>query len=86
MPDYDASPLDALTDGEPAVVRVGRREVVLVRHGDEVFALANRCPHQGAEMCRGRVRSKLDGPAIGRLRLRAEVPSSPAPGTAGSSN
>jgi nitrite reductase/ring-hydroxylating ferredoxin subunit len=72
--DYDAGPLDALPDGAASMVRLGRREVVLVRRGEEVFALANRCPHQGAEMCRGRLRSELDGPSAGELRLRTEVP------------
>lgn len=31
-------------------------EVLLVRSGDEVFAIGNRCSHQGAPMHRGPVR------------------------------
>ena len=31
----------------------GGRTVGVLRHGEEIFAFSNRCPHQGAPMCRG---------------------------------
>ena len=45
------------------VTRVAGREigVVLDRETGRVHALRNRCPHHGAPLCRGRVRTRLEG-------------------------
>ena len=49
-------PLDDLADRKPSRVNVGDAEVLLVRNGDELFAIGNRCTHQGAPLHRGPVR------------------------------
>ena len=36
---------------------------------DEFFALINRCPHQGAPLCRGAIVSRLVAPEPGDYRL-----------------
>ena len=46
---------DELAPGEHRVVQVGRRSIGVFRVGDEFFALADHCPHQGGPLCRGRV-------------------------------
>ena len=43
-------PLDRIT-----LVEIDGREVGIVRTPDGVFAIGNRCPHQGAPLCSGRV-------------------------------
>lgn len=50
---------DELADGERWLVRAGSRTIGVFRVGDRFFALRNRCPHQGAELCRGEVLAKL---------------------------
>jgi len=45
-----------LADGEKRKVTVGESEVVLVRQGEQVFALAERCAHQGGPLSEGEVR------------------------------
>jgi len=45
--------LDELADATLTAVRAGGRELVLVRHGDQVYALRNVCPHQGARLSDG---------------------------------
>jgi nitrite reductase/ring-hydroxylating ferredoxin subunit len=51
--------LDDLPDGKGRRATAGEATVLLVRSGDRVFALRNRCTHQGAPLDRGRV--KLGG-------------------------
>lgn len=47
--------VDELAPGEHRVVQVGHRSIGVFRVGDEFFALADHCPHQGGPLCRGRV-------------------------------
>ena len=49
---HDVSALDDLPEGRAVTRRLGEVTVMLVRHGDQVDALANRCSH-------------LDGPLAG---------------------
>jgi nitrite reductase/ring-hydroxylating ferredoxin subunit len=49
-------PLTDLTDRRPVRVEVDGSDVLLVRNGDEVFAIGNRCSHQGAPLHKGPVR------------------------------
>lgn len=48
--------LDELADRRPAQARVGDAEVLIVRNGDDLFAIGNRCTHQRAPLHRGPVR------------------------------
>jgi nitrite reductase/ring-hydroxylating ferredoxin subunit len=47
--------LDDLPDGKGQWATAGDATVLLVRSGDRVFALGNRCTHQGAPLDRGRL-------------------------------
>jgi nitrite reductase/ring-hydroxylating ferredoxin subunit/uncharacterized membrane protein len=48
--------LDEIPDGDKRKVRVGDADVVLVRQGDTVCALAERCAHRGGPLSEGEVR------------------------------
>jgi 3-phenylpropionate/trans-cinnamate dioxygenase ferredoxin subunit len=39
--------------GGRKLVTVRGRQIGIFNHGGEYFALLNRCPHQGAELCKG---------------------------------
>lgn len=39
--------------GSRKIVSVRGREIGVFNHGGEYFALLNRCPHQGGELCKG---------------------------------
>ena len=54
-----AGSLDDLSEVKAARVSVGDTTVLLVRSGDRVFAIGNRCTHQGAPLDRGPL--KLSG-------------------------
>jgi nitrite reductase/ring-hydroxylating ferredoxin subunit len=44
-----------IAPGSCRIVSVRGREIGLFNIGGEYFALANRCPHKGAELCRGMI-------------------------------
>jgi len=50
-----ALPLDELDGSKPARVQVGDTPVVLVREGDRVLALHDRCSHRGCSLADGDV-------------------------------
>lgn len=50
-----ALPLDELLDRTPVQVVLDGVGALIVRDGERLFAIGNRCPHQGAPLHRGRV-------------------------------
>ena len=61
---------DAPAQGERRMLELGGHPIGLFRVGDELYALADRCPHRGAPLCSsGRVTTSIelrDGrPALG---------------------
>jgi len=52
-----AARLPDLQDSKPLLVEVAGREIALVRSSDQVFAIANRCPHKAGPLAGGLVRS-----------------------------
>ena len=49
-------PLTDLGDRKPVRVDLDGTAVLLVRNGEELFAIGNRCSHQGAPLHKGPVR------------------------------
>jgi len=58
--------ISEIQDGGRKVVTVGGREIVIFKVSGEFFALLNRCPHEGAKLCGGRLVGLLtsDEPGI----------------------
>lgn len=55
--------------GSCKIVTVKGREIGIFRVGDDFHGLINRCPHQGAPLCRGEIVSRLVAPSPGDYRL-----------------
>ena len=71
--------LAELTHAKPHLVRVGGQDVVLVRQGDEVFALSDLCSHaevslSSGDVTDGEIECWLHG---SRFDLRTGEPSGP---------
>ena len=49
----------ALVPGKGALVTVNGQDVALFRRGDEILAIGNDCPHQGASLCEGWVEGDI---------------------------
>jgi 3-phenylpropionate/trans-cinnamate dioxygenase ferredoxin subunit len=46
------------------IVTVGRREIAILAHGDELFAIFNRCPHQQGPLGEGGVWGAANAAAV----------------------
>jgi 3-phenylpropionate/trans-cinnamate dioxygenase ferredoxin subunit len=66
---YVVCPVADLPPGERRIVDLGGRSVGVFNIGGRYSALHNRCPHQGAPLCRGR----LQGLALGPRPYQIEV-------------
>ena len=66
-----AVPAEQLAEGKPMRVELGGEVVFLVRSGDRLFAMENRCSHQGAPLHKGPVRfgspNRVTCPAHGSM-------------------
>lgn len=60
-----ACKLDEIDDGAMKALEVNGRAVVLIRRGDDVAALRNVCPHQGATLSGGVVSCRRVAAGVG---------------------
>ncbi len=67
--------LGEIAPGERKIVTIKGREIGVFNVGGEYFALLNRCPHQGASLCLGRLLSLAEADEPGKFRLsrRGEI-------------
>jgi nitrite reductase/ring-hydroxylating ferredoxin subunit len=49
--------LDELSDDKATRVQLSGLDVLVLKHGETIFAIANRCTHQGAPLDRGVVKA-----------------------------
>lgn len=47
--------VDQIPPGQRMLVTAGGREIGIFNVGGEYFAVGNRCPHNGASLCKGRI-------------------------------
>ena len=47
--------VDEISPGQRKIVKVVGREIGIFNLDGEFFAIGNRCPHEGASLCRGRI-------------------------------
>jgi nitrite reductase/ring-hydroxylating ferredoxin subunit len=69
MDRYVVAKAGDIAAGTCKIVTVRGREIGIFRIGDEFYGLINRCPHQGAPLCRGEIVSRLVAPSPGDYRL-----------------
>jgi nitrite reductase/ring-hydroxylating ferredoxin subunit len=60
------APIDEFPPGSRRIVTVGKREIGVFRVAERFYAVRNRCPHQGAALCQGRLMPRLvsDEPGV----------------------
>jgi nitrite reductase/ring-hydroxylating ferredoxin subunit len=61
--------VDEIPTGGRKIVTVLGREIGIFKVGEAFYGLINRCPHQGAPLCRGKIVSRLVSPSPGDYRL-----------------
>lgn len=65
---------DALRPGDRRRVIADGRPVAVFRVGDRFYAVADRCPHQGASLSEGRICKDVSATEPGRYRLDPSRP------------
>jgi nitrite reductase/ring-hydroxylating ferredoxin subunit len=56
--------VDELTAEKATRVRFSGLDVLVLKHGETIFAVANRCTHQGAPLDRGVVKASESVPTV----------------------
>lgn len=47
--------VDEIPPGQRRLVNANGRDIIIFNVDGEYFAVANRCPHEGASLCKGRI-------------------------------
>ena len=61
--------VDDIAPGQRKLVHVQGRDIGIFNVGGEFFAIANRCPHEGASLCKGRVVGLAESSEPGSYQL-----------------
>jgi 3-phenylpropionate/trans-cinnamate dioxygenase ferredoxin subunit len=62
---------DEIPPGSRKIVRVGGRSIGVFNVDGEFFAIRNRCPHQGAPLCEGKLWGTLSADAPGSFQYES---------------
>jgi 3-phenylpropionate/trans-cinnamate dioxygenase ferredoxin subunit len=55
MAQHIVATVDDIPPGQRKLVNVAGRDIGIFNVGGEYFAVGNRCPHEGASLCKGRI-------------------------------
>jgi nitrite reductase/ring-hydroxylating ferredoxin subunit len=66
MSKYVVFPLKDLAPGNRKVVNIGGRPIVIFNINGELFALLDRCPHQGGQLSRGELTGLVEASEPGQ--------------------
>jgi nitrite reductase/ring-hydroxylating ferredoxin subunit len=61
--------VDQIPPGARLLVTVGGREIGIFNVGGEFFGIGNRCPHNGASLCKGRIVGLVEAAEPGSYQL-----------------
>ncbi|MEN3146225.1 Rieske (2Fe-2S) protein [Neorhizobium sp. IRAMC:178] len=67
--------VDEIASGASRLVHVEGRDIAIFNVAGEFMAIANRCPHEGADLCKGKLLSlfESDEPGVVRMSRRGEL-------------
>lgn len=69
---YEVCPEEALPPGERTIVDADGVSVGVFNVDGEFYALANACPHQLAELCRGQIGGHVTAPEVGEYETERD--------------
>ena len=75
MSRHVVAPVRELPPGSRKLVHADGRAIVIFNIGGEFFALLNRCPHQGGDLCEGRLIGLVESskPGVYRYSRQGEI-------------
>jgi 3-phenylpropionate/trans-cinnamate dioxygenase ferredoxin subunit len=74
QPRHHVGAAEDFEEGEFRLFEIAGRPIGVVRTAGGFFAVRNRCPHQGAEICRGRISGTMVSSAPGEYSYNDEEP------------
>ncbi len=72
MAKHVAAAVGEIPPGTRKLIMAGGREIAIFNVAGEVFALLNRCPHEGAPLCRGTLVGLMEAAEPGRYAYSRE--------------
>jgi nitrite reductase/ring-hydroxylating ferredoxin subunit len=72
MSRHVVAPMRDLPPGSRKLVDIDGRAIVIFNIGGEFFALLNRCPHQGGNLCEGKLIGLVESSEPGVYRYSRE--------------
>jgi 3-phenylpropionate/trans-cinnamate dioxygenase ferredoxin subunit len=69
MPRHVVAATNEIAPGGVKIVAVAGREIGVFNVDGAFYALINRCPHEGAALCRGRIVGRFESKRPGEYRL-----------------
>jgi nitrite reductase/ring-hydroxylating ferredoxin subunit len=70
---YVVASIDEIPPGSRKICQVGGRLIGVFNIGGEFFALRNRCPHQGADLCEGKLWGVLKAQVPGEFEYNPSL-------------
>jgi len=61
--------VDEIAPGTSKLVHVGSRQIAVFNVAGEFLAIANRCPHEGGELCKGKLVALIESDEPGVIRV-----------------
>ncbi|MGI3165908.1 Rieske (2Fe-2S) protein [Pseudooceanicola sp. 200-1SW] len=72
MTDHIICKAEEIAEGAARRVRIGGRDIAIFNLGNRFAAITNRCPHEGAELCHGKVAAFISAEGPGEYRTEDE--------------
>jgi len=69
MAQHIVATVDDIPPGQRKLVNVEGRDIGIFNVGGEYFAVGNRCPHEGASLCKGRIVGLVESSEPGSYRF-----------------
>jgi len=69
MPKHVVATTDELPPGTRKLVTIRGREIGIFNVAGDYYALINRCPHEGAALCKGKLVGRMESDKPGEYRL-----------------
>jgi 3-phenylpropionate/trans-cinnamate dioxygenase ferredoxin subunit len=71
---FVAACIDEIPDGGRLIKVIGGRSIGIFNVDGTHYAIRNRCPHQGAPLCEGRIEPRVDSPEPGTFDVKRDTP------------
>ena len=72
MKRHVVAPAEQIPPGSSKVLTVGGKDIWVFNMEGAFYALANRCPHEGAELCKGRIVGLVQSSGVRDYRIERE--------------